>query len=213
LTAPVPHHPNHPHPQPKVLILTPSIIPSLRPAFHAPESSIVSGLDSFTASLRGELAPLSIPVTQLRLGTFDCSSLAPRTQLQSLRPQKTGHDSWPENTESLYANNFSALSSGELRAARGCGQAGSIGKGSPLRELHNAVFDIIASKRPGNVWHTGRGSHLYGFVGNWVPATLVGWMMGMRTVDRREPPRAAKPVPEEEKSGSDSEYVNVNNRD
>lgn len=59
-------------------------------------------------------------------------------------------------------------------------QTGSTG--SPLRELHIAVFDALTQKKPRRIWRVGRGSSTYDFVGNWVPAGLVGWMMGIRRV-------------------------------
>lgn len=34
----------------------------------------------------------------------------------------------------------------------------------------------------GGVTSVGAGASVYGFVGRWVPAGLVGWMMGMRRV-------------------------------
>lgn len=161
----------------------------------------MSGLDAFATSLRGELSSLSIPVTQLKLGTFDCSSLSPRGQLQSLRAQKTDPGNWDEEPQSLYANSFNVYQTGSSKKS-------NIGKGSPLRELHNAVFDIMASKRPGRVWRVGKGSQLYGFVGDWVPAGLVGWMMGVRNSETK------KPVDEDvgktqSSDSSDGDYVNV----
>ena len=200
----MPDHPNHPHPIPKVLILTPSIIPSLNPAFHAPESSIVSGLDAFTTSLRGELSPLSIPVTQLKLGSFDCSSLSPKTQIRSLRTQKFDPDNASDEHYFSYANNFNVYQDGS-------GKTSNIGKGSPLRELHNAVFDIIGSKRPGRIWRVGKGSQLYGFVGNWVPAGLVGWMMGTKNTGEKKKQKAVdrEVVKAQSSDSSDGDYINV----
>ncbi|RAL67870.1 hypothetical protein DID88_008595 [Monilinia fructigena] len=51
--------------KPSVLVLTPNIIPSLSPAFHAPESSTTSFLKTFTQTLTSELYPLSIPVVEV----------------------------------------------------------------------------------------------------------------------------------------------------
>lgn len=67
-----------------------------------------------------------------------------------------------------------------MSAGRGCGSTG-VGKGSPLRELNDAVFDAMV-KRRGGVVRVGAGSGIYGFVGRWVPRGLVGWMMGIRKV-------------------------------
>lgn len=183
------HHPHSsssstlaPSPNPSVLILTPSIIPALNPAFHALESSIVAGLTSFTQVLSAELSPLSIPVTHLQLGTFDFSNFSPRNQLQTIQSQRAETLRWDENARQAYGKNFVALSSGTVGAAKGCGSTGGLGKGSSLRELNNAVFDAMTRKKSGVV-RVGQGSKLYGFIGNWVPRGLVGWMLGVRQVN------------------------------
>lgn len=59
-------------------------------------------------------------------------------------------------------------------------------KGSSLRELHNGVFDALTVARPRNVWHVGNGSLVYDVVGKWVPAGVVGWMLGIRSLRRED---------------------------
>jgi hypothetical protein len=160
-----------------VLVLTPTIISSLSPPFHAFESLVVSALTAFTRSLSAELAPLGIPVTHLKLGSFDFASLQPRNQLQThnLNAQRAEMLGWPEGARRIYGKNYISVTEREPN--------GSGSKGSPLRELHNAVFDAMASRRGGTV-RVGMGSVMYGFVGAWVPGGLVSWMMGMRKVSR-----------------------------
>ena len=71
----------------------------------------------------------------------------------------------------------------------------SIVKGSPLRELHNAIFDaVVRGKGKGTTLFVGRGSRLYYVVGNWAPAGIVGWMMGS---SRHKPPAFARARPDE----------------
>lgn len=136
-----------------------------------------------------ELAPLGIPVTHLKLGAFDLSAGLPRNQLQaqSLQAQRAEMLRWPEGTRQLYGRNFLSV------AERGPGVGGQ--KGSPLRELHYAVFDAMANRRSGTVT-VGMGSSIYTFVGAWVPKGLVGWMMGMRRIRRAG-------ITSESESGSD----------
>ncbi len=91
-----------------------------------------------------------------------------------------------------YARNYVAQSTsgigsrGCINGSGGAGHGGNGGggggggvKGSPLRELHNAVFDALTVKRPAKVWHAGNGSLIYDVVGKWVPAGIVGWMLGL----------------------------------
>jgi hypothetical protein len=160
-----------------VILLTPTIISSLSPPFHAPESLIISGLTAFTESLRSELAPLDIPVTHLKLGAFDFSTVHPRNQLQAqtLQAQRAEMLCWPEGARQIYGRNFLSV------AERGPSIGGP--KGSPLRELHNAVFDAM-TRRKGGAVNVGMGSSVYEFVGTWVPKGLIGWMMGMRRLKK-----------------------------
>lgn len=161
----------------RVLMLTPSIVASLRPPFHSVETAVVSALEGFTASLRGELGTLGIDVCQFKLGTFDCTHVGGKQHLQPTAGPNTFL--WPTSARRLYANNF--VNQSRIAHSRGLlSQTGSTG--SSLRELHNAVFDALTQKRPRRVWRVGRGSVTYDLVGNWAPSGLVGWMMGVRRV-------------------------------
>lgn len=161
----------------RVLMLTPSIIASLRPPFHSVETTVVSALEGFQASLRAELGTLGIDVLQFHLGTFDYSHVGSKQQLQT---RNIGNPiAWPATTRNLYATNFE----NQTRAAQSRGFLhNASNSGSSLRELHNTVFDALTQKRPRAVWRVGRGSVTYDAVGTWLPRGLVGWMMGLRRV-------------------------------
>lgn len=175
----------------RLLLLTPSIIPSLAPPFHAIEAATVAALDAFTTTLRAELAPAHVPVISFKLGTFDCGAVGGRTHLQSSPEHATRADvlSWPSSVRATYAKNYVAQSG--AGGTRGCingtstGNGGGV-KGSPLRQLHNGVFDALTVARPGKVWHVGNGSLVYDVVGKWVPAGIVGLMLGIRSVRKEE---------------------------
>ncbi|KAF2186793.1 DUF1776-domain-containing protein [Zopfia rhizophila CBS 207.26] len=168
----------------RVLILTPSIVSSLRPPFHSVETAVVGALEGFTASLRGELGTLGINVCQFKLGTFDCSNVGGK-HLQSMEAPKTNF--WPTSARALYSANY--INQSRVARSRGLfNQTGSTG--SSLRELHSAVYDALTQKHPRRVWRVGRGSVTYDVVGNWVPAGLVGWILGIRRVSLNE---AAEP--------------------
>ncbi|KAH9220615.1 hypothetical protein DL95DRAFT_329338 [Leptodontidium sp. 2 PMI_412] len=162
--------------KPAILLLTPSIISSLSPAFHAPEALINSALTSLSTVLTAELSPLNIPVTHLQLGTFDTSAFTPHSRNTSTpSSQRAETLKWEDSTRLSYSKNFVATTSTH-------GSRSGLGKGTPLRELNNAVFDAIVRGR-GGVVRVGMGSGLYGFVGRWVPSGLVAWMMGVRGVE------------------------------
>ncbi|KAK2036582.1 DUF1776-domain-containing protein [Colletotrichum somersetense] len=174
---------------PKVLVFTPSIISSINPPFHAPEATVSSALSAFTEVLTAELRPLGIPVTHMQLGTFDFTGFQPAKHSHSsqrgLLEGAPGIDAdatetlmWPESARHAYGRNFvmqstSAISAGRIRGL----------KGSSLRHLHNAVFDVIDGSITSGTVRVGLGASVYGFVGRWVPRGLVSWMMGIRRVD------------------------------
>ncbi|KAK3694062.1 hypothetical protein B0T22DRAFT_369990 [Podospora appendiculata] len=173
---------------PKVLVFTPSIISSINPPFHAPEATVCSALSAFTEVLTAELRPLSIPVTHIQLGTFDFSGFTPAAGstrhhhggVFGLLPAAEGSDSlsWPDSARHAYGRNFvtqcgSAIGAGRIRGMRG----------SSLRDLHNAVFDVIDGSITSGTVRVGLGAGIYGFVGRFVPRGLVAWMMGIRKVD------------------------------
>ncbi|KAI0121233.1 hypothetical protein BJ170DRAFT_152215 [Xylariales sp. AK1849] len=166
---------------PKVLVFTPSIISSINPPFHAPEATVCSALSAFTEVLTGELRPLAIPVTHIQLGTFDFAGFVPARSIHhqpGLLPS-TDTLAWPESARHAYGRNYEIQSSSAISAGRIRG----FPRGSSLRELHNAVFDVIDGSEQSGVVRIGHGAGLYGFVGRWVPRGLVSWMMGIRKVD------------------------------
>lgn len=180
---PLSHPQVHPGPpptpvKPSVLVLTPSIISSLNPAFHLPESAIVSALSSFTSVLSSELQPLGIPVTHIQLGTFDTSPFIPHNRQLTVSSQRAEMLKWEESARHAYGKNYATVTSKT-------GGGGVVGKGSSLRELNNAVFDAMVRGK-GGIVRVGMGSRVYGFVGRWVPSGLVGWMMGVRGVGDKE---------------------------
>lgn len=176
---------NKERPSPKVLVFTPSIISSINPPFHAPEATVCSALSAFTDVLTAELRPLGIPVTHMQLGTFDFAGFTPAANSRLLHPHgllPAPEDAealpWPDSARHAYGKNFvsqsgSAISAGRIRGMRG----------SSLRELHNAVFDVIDGSITSGSVRVGLGASVYGFVGRWVPRGLVAWMMGIRKVD------------------------------
>jgi NAD(P)-dependent dehydrogenase (short-subunit alcohol dehydrogenase family) len=176
----------------RVLVLTPNVVASLKPAFHGMESAIVGALEGFTTTLRRELRTLGICVCQIKLGNFDFSHLGGRTHMQPISASRTF--SWAPSARMLYAQNF--INQGRIAEGKGLfGETGSIAKASSPRELHYAIFDALTQKRPSSVWRVGRGSLAYDIVGNWVPGGLVGWVLGLRTVSLEEfggPPAAVQ---------------------
>ncbi|KAK5134641.1 hypothetical protein LTR08_006297 [Meristemomyces frigidus] len=72
-------------------------------------------------------------------------------------------------------------------------------RATPLRKLHDSVFDALVASRPRRTWHVGRGSLAYDVIGNWMPPAVIGWMMG---AGRRPAQAVVEEVREEEMVGS-----------
>ncbi|KAK0748034.1 hypothetical protein B0T21DRAFT_398253 [Apiosordaria backusii] len=176
---------------PKVLVFTPSIISSINPPFHAPEATICSALSAFTEVLAAELRPLQIPVTHMQLGTFDFSGFTPAqgTRFQSTTAGRGNQGlitaagveqthNWPDAARKTYARNFVSQSTSAIGANGIRGM-----RGSSLKDLHDSVFDVIDGSITASTVRVGLGASVYGFVGRWVPKSMVAFMMGIRKVD------------------------------
>jgi len=59
------------------------------------------------------------------------------------------------------------------------GQQQSRLKATPLRKLHDSVFDVLAARNPSRTWRVGRGSLTYHVIGAIAPASVVEWMLGL----------------------------------
>ncbi len=62
----------------KILVLTPSVTPSLKPPMHAIESTVYGALDGFISSLASELKEDGVFVSQFKLGNIDVPSVTAR---------------------------------------------------------------------------------------------------------------------------------------
>ncbi|KAA8893326.1 hypothetical protein FN846DRAFT_546136 [Sphaerosporella brunnea] len=168
--------------QSRLLVLTPSITQSLTPPFHAPETVATAALAGFVSSLRRELCPLNVSVSQVRLGTFDLSSVGGRTQLHATNGARADLVSWPAGVRGAYGRSYAAQE-GKRPV-----------KGSPLRELHHVVFDLLTAEgAPKKSIRVGCGSLVYEVIGRFAPDGLVAWMLGAR----------GAPVVAEERNGSE----------
>lgn len=196
---------------PKVIVLTPSIITSINPPFHAPEATICSALSAFTDVLAGELRPLSIPVTHIQLGTFDFTGFtgpasAALRRSPGLLPAADSAETlaWPEPARHAYGRNFINTSSSAIAAGRIRGM-----KGGSLKDLHRSIFDVIDGSNKSSVVRVGLGADLYGFVGKFVPRSLVQWMMGMRRIDELASYYPTSRSGSENGDGYGSEFVSI----
>ena len=124
----------------KILLLTPSVTPSLKPPMHALESTVYGALQGFTSSLATEMKDSGVAVSHFKLGNIDIPSITAKQRREGIPAPRL--------------------------------------KATPLRRLQDLVFDALVSRRPSRTYHIGRGSLAYDIIGSWMPAGVVGWMMG-----------------------------------
>ena len=154
-----------------LLALTPSIVPSLKAASHAPQSVITASLDAHIATLRKEISHKDLNIVQLKLGSFDLgtSKSTERQMVATANIARAEHPGWDTAARAKHLKE----QLNKLRNDRV--------KGSSLRELHNTVFDCVARGRgKGGTVFVGRGAWTYDLVGKWLPGGVVGWMMGLK---------------------------------
>ncbi|KAI9669428.1 MAG: hypothetical protein M1831_000464 [Alyxoria varia] len=164
----------------RVTFLTPSIVSSLRPAFHGVESTVVGALEGFITSIRRELASVGVELCHIKFGNVNCDSTQERSGLQ----RNVGSEvlTWPTFARRAFASNFLAqmarrnggiLTGGEGRSQR-----------SSMRYVNNAVFDSLTQRRPWTLQRVGQGSLMYALVGAMAPANLISWMTGIQSIPR-----------------------------
>jgi len=176
-----------------LVILTPSITSSLALPFSAIETATVHALDGFVDTLRAEMDTLGnggVKISQLKLGNLDLARVVPHssgTQQVALAGHRTllnpGSDevsSWEPKVRAAYAQNYMLLAQ---KSGGGSGGSSSAVRGSPMREVHNAVFDALTQSRPREVCRVGRGSLVYEVFGRFMPRKIVAWGLGLRRMD------------------------------
>ncbi|KAL9624003.1 MAG: hypothetical protein Q9160_001756 [Pyrenula sp. 1 TL-2023] len=209
----------HPHKiPPRVVLAAPSIASSLPTATSPLESALPTTLRSLLPSLRQELASSTAPntsVIDIRLGNFD---LLPKTSRRTrsiphsppsrsrstLSPSPSRTHPHPQLALPWHSSHFPSLSPLPSR------NSNIWTRGSPLRDLHNAIFDALTPPHPAHialslptfglsssqphtlkipvglprseVVYAGRGAWIYGLVGRLVPwgASASMWGKGRR---------------------------------
>lgn len=182
--------------QSRMIFVTPSIISSLGPAFHAPECMTVSAINSLALCLYRELKPQNIPVVQVRLGSFvgigrrmaassnRASSTPPPPSSDPSSPSRQHPSqarailnkvradilSWPPSLRAAYAGPYQAQAYLDKPP-----------RGASLKKLDHTIFAALTSSRPSRVYKVGTGSRIYDWIGNWLPEWLITWLLQPRS--------------------------------
>ena len=207
------NHSTDPTSPSSIVIAYPSIPASLTPPRQSPEAIITSSLGTMATSLRRELAVMraNITVHELKLGNFDMATVSKSTNASS--PTRPHPSSYPPRTSSSSPNldpaksqlthqpshawhstQRAAIQRKETSAPPANASPFFILRGSPARELHNAVFDALAPPQVYKAfgrwdWQTpkssstvfvGSGARVYDFIGSWVPRGFVGMLLTVR---------------------------------
>lgn len=163
--------------QSRVLLVSPTIMGSLNPGYHAAESMITSALTALSLSIARELQPQGIPFIHIRMGSFDVSHGSNQHERQVQNAVRADILSWPEHLRALYSRQYQSMSVLQTRARS---------LGSPLRTLNYTVFDAMTARNPVRVYYAGRGAFLYHFLPKYLPENFVSWLL--------HPPTAPVPL-------------------
>ena len=129
-------------------------------------------MDAYISTLRKEMSSKNLNIVQLKLGNFDYGNVGRQVVVATANIARTEHPGWDVAARAKHLNE----QLGKMKSERA--------KGTPLRELHNTVFDSISrGKGRGGTIFIGRGAWTYDFVGRWVPGSVVGWMMSLKGGD------------------------------
>lgn len=162
----------------RVILMTPNIMGSLNPAFHAPESLISNAHESLALCMHRELQPQNIPFIHLKLGSFDVrpgrKSANQQKQIQNgIRADVLG---WNDSQKTLYSQAYQASS--HLQTARVTG--------SSLKVLNHAVVDSLMDKNPQRVVYVGKGSYAYEWLSGFVSEGIMTWLLQPSSRAREE---------------------------
>ena len=72
----------------KILFLTPSVTPSLRPPMHAIESTVYGALDGFAATLAAEVRDDGVSISHFKLGNIDVPSVTAKQRRDGVVPSR-----------------------------------------------------------------------------------------------------------------------------
>ncbi len=161
----------------RIILISPNIPPQIGPPFRVPSVAANAALSSAFLSLSRELAPLNIPAIHLRLGYFDFAI----EEQQKHKATKVSMDDNPTTQSqqqlALRSARIPVKSEGTYKAGRG---------GSPLSNLHDAVFDALVAVQPRRVWHVGSGSMCYEWANRFLPERLTSWMLSQHQATNYE---------------------------
>lgn len=194
-------HSTDPSSPSSIVLAYPSIPASLTPPSEVASTIVSTSLSSLAASLRREVSASAANITihELKLGNFD---LGPATTYhRSHNPRYAEPASAAsENSELVRWRNFNPSSFINSTSKRIHNNATI--KGSSAREFHNAVFDALAPPQTfrafnrfdwqipkrNSIHFVGSGARIYDICGTWLPAGLVGLLMGYTPLRRPNVP-------------------------
>lgn len=170
----------------KIVLITPVIIGSLSPAFHAAEAMVYGALSNLALSVSREVSSQRIAFVHLRLGSFDtrqvktppsvsskhafCASVVENVPQQDTRDRNRLHAdilSWPDRMRQIYGGQYKASAS--LLQARI--------RGTNIRCLYNSLFDVLTSTSPPRVVRVGKGSFTYEKLTSWLPEEFISTLL------------------------------------
>lgn len=146
----------------RVLFLNDWIIPALHTPFYTPAVLTSHAVEALATTLSREIPSLFI--VHLKLGTFD---LAHHHQPKNaVRADVLG---WSPSLRAAYSSSYKNCTIRPMNARV---------RGSPMKDLHHAVFDALTDANPARHVSVGAGVNLYQWIAQYLPEIGLQYLLG-----------------------------------
>ncbi|ODV89861.1 hypothetical protein CANCADRAFT_30985 [Tortispora caseinolytica NRRL Y-17796] len=185
----------------RIVILTPAVVPALQLPYHSMECVVSASLSSLALCLSRELRPLNVPVINIRLGAFDLSTAGPNYSHYYARHVLSAARSdvltWSENARRVYGHTYTNAIRFSAPRVRNSGRSDAVDaldltgsaiekddlvslRGSSLKRLYWAIFDVLTDPEPPRIYYAGLGARSYDIIGSIVPERVMDMILRSR---------------------------------
>lgn len=147
----------------RTIFLNDWIIPSLHTPFYAPAVLTSHAIQALSQTMSREVP--SLFTVHLRLGTFDLAHHFPARN--GTRADVLG---WSPAVRAAYSSSYKNCTGRPMNARI---------RGSPLKELHHAVFDALTDARPRRQVSVGAGVSMYHWCAQLMPESALRYLLGI----------------------------------
>ena len=150
----------------RIVFLNDWIIPALHTPYYSPTVVIAHAMQALSKTIAREVP--SLFTIHIKLGTFDLPHH--HASKATTRAEILG---WTPSLRAAYSTSYRKCTNRPINARI---------RGSPLKELHHAVFDALTDRRPSREISIGAGVTLYQWAAWLLPEAGLRYLLGIGTV-------------------------------